>query len=295
MISNKVDIWMPLYIGDYLADTGHLDAERSGCYLHWIMHYWRTGPLPNDIETLVLIGKLRSSNAPSIAQALLADFFALEDDERWHQKRIDMERDRWAAKSRKSKEKAITAANARWNRNAPSNAQAMPGQCPSSSSLPTKNIASSKQRPTPDSRASGFRQVFSDWFQQTNGVPAPWDGKEASNLSRFLRANPTITVDQWRDILRNRTRSPVNKKANLSRWIALSLAWIDGPADDWGKPTVQIVSPPSASGPKAKSQYQVDIERQRAARREAIEDRRIASELDSNGIVARHIPCSAGL
>lgn len=39
--------WMPLYVADYLADTGHLDHEEHGVYLLAIMHYWQTSrPLP---------------------------------------------------------------------------------------------------------------------------------------------------------------------------------------------------------------------------------------------------------
>jgi uncharacterized protein YdaU (DUF1376 family) len=38
--------WMPLYVGDYIADTAHLSCAESGAYLHLIMHYWRAGSLP---------------------------------------------------------------------------------------------------------------------------------------------------------------------------------------------------------------------------------------------------------
>lgn len=115
-MSKNTDIWMPLYIGDYLADTSHLDAERSGAYLHLLMHYWRKGPLPNDIGAIVSITKLRAENAPSIAQALLNEYFFLNGDGRWHQGRADIEIEKWNDKRKKAQEKASIAAGARWGK-----------------------------------------------------------------------------------------------------------------------------------------------------------------------------------
>lgn len=107
---------MPLYIGDYLADTAHLDAERSGCYLHWLMHYWRKGPLPDDLDKLTSIGKLRTPNARSIAQELLRDFFTFNVDGRWHQERVDSEKAKWCNKRQKANEKASKASRSRWKK-----------------------------------------------------------------------------------------------------------------------------------------------------------------------------------
>lgn len=86
-----------------------------------------------------------------------------------------------------------------------------------------------------DSRHTPFRESFDRYYQHMKKVPAPWDGKEARNLSLWLKKNPTITLDQWRVILNNRARSPVSHASELSRWLGKALNWIDGPADEWGK------------------------------------------------------------
>ena len=50
---------MPLYVGDYLADTTHLRTVEHGAYLLLIMHYWQTGGLPNEDAKLANITKMR--------------------------------------------------------------------------------------------------------------------------------------------------------------------------------------------------------------------------------------------
>jgi uncharacterized protein YdaU (DUF1376 family) len=140
-MSKETDIWMPVNIGDYLKDTQHLDAVRHGCYLLWLMHYWIRGPLPNSMDQLILIGRLNGADAPSIAHALLVEFFKLETDGLYHQKRADTEKLRSVAKIQLAKEKAADAARARWKLRASSIAPstlkpmlgAMHKECPSPS------------------------------------------------------------------------------------------------------------------------------------------------------------------
>lgn len=40
-MADKVDIFIPIYIGDYLADTADLNAEEHGAYLMILMAMWR--------------------------------------------------------------------------------------------------------------------------------------------------------------------------------------------------------------------------------------------------------------
>ena len=78
--------WMPLYVGDYLGDTGHLTTTQHGAYLLLMMHYWRKGELPDDNRQLSKIAKLPLKTWCDY-RATLQDFFY----EGWKHKRIDAE------------------------------------------------------------------------------------------------------------------------------------------------------------------------------------------------------------
>jgi uncharacterized protein YdaU (DUF1376 family) len=78
--------WMPLYVGDYLGDTGHLTTTQHGAYLLLMMHYWRKGELPDDDRQLSKIAKLPLKTWCDY-RATLQDFF----HEGWKHKRIDAE------------------------------------------------------------------------------------------------------------------------------------------------------------------------------------------------------------
>lgn len=93
----KVDIWMPIYIGDYLGDTMRLSTEQHGAYLLMLMEYWRTGPLPDDDDELAEITKLDPERWQQHRKKL-ARFFVIEDGV-WRQKRLERELE--AAKNRR--------------------------------------------------------------------------------------------------------------------------------------------------------------------------------------------------
>lgn len=96
MNQTSVDIWMPLYIGDYLADTMRLSTEQHGAYLLLIMEYWRSGPLLNDDEELAAITRLPpdvwAKHRPKLAR------FFNTDGQFWTHSRINAERERAEAR-----------------------------------------------------------------------------------------------------------------------------------------------------------------------------------------------------
>lgn len=105
----QVSAWMPLYIGDYLADTMHLSGPEHGAYLLLIMHYWRTGPLPNDDRALASIARTERKEWVASIGGVVRTFFRLEGGT-LHHRRIDAE----LAKAIQNSCKRRDAANARW-------------------------------------------------------------------------------------------------------------------------------------------------------------------------------------
>ncbi len=107
-MSSKAATWMPLYIGDYLADTLHLSAEEHGAYLLLIMHYWRNGgAIKNDKNLLKNIAKISAKKLENIL-----GFFEEKDGLLFH-KRIDEELANATENKEKNQERTRKATEAR--------------------------------------------------------------------------------------------------------------------------------------------------------------------------------------
>lgn len=58
MADEKIDAWMPLWIGRYLANTMKLTTAQHGAYLLLLIAYWRNAaPLVDDDDQLRSITK----------------------------------------------------------------------------------------------------------------------------------------------------------------------------------------------------------------------------------------------
>jgi len=93
---------MPLYVADYLADTGHLTTEEHGAYMLLIMHYWRRGGLPANDEQLARICKMTNKDF-SQKRATLCELFSPG----WIHSRIDRELAKSAEISQKRSKAAM--------------------------------------------------------------------------------------------------------------------------------------------------------------------------------------------
>jgi uncharacterized protein YdaU (DUF1376 family) len=84
--------FLPLYCGDYLADTKDLDIAQHGAYLMILMVTWRNRgqALPDDDKVLARICGLRVDLWRKKFRPILARFFDLSSGS-WRQKRLDKE------------------------------------------------------------------------------------------------------------------------------------------------------------------------------------------------------------
>lgn len=111
----KTDTWMPIYIGDYLADTGHLTTTQHGAYLLLLMHYWRKRGLPDDDKQLAAIAKLPLRiwlDTKETIQSFFHDGWKHKRLEEEIQRRLEVSEKRAAAGSEGGKSKGKKEANA---------------------------------------------------------------------------------------------------------------------------------------------------------------------------------------
>jgi len=85
----KTDIWMPLYVADYLSSTTRLTTEQHGAYLLLIIDYWKSGRLPDNDSVLANVTRL-SGDAWAKHRGVLQGFFEVNNGE-WIHSRIEKE------------------------------------------------------------------------------------------------------------------------------------------------------------------------------------------------------------
>lgn len=83
----KVDIWMPVYIGDYLGDTIELSAEEHGAYLLLLMHYWlKKGEIGDDVIRLARVCKVDEKTC-----SFILGYYFTHENGNYRNKRADIE------------------------------------------------------------------------------------------------------------------------------------------------------------------------------------------------------------
>jgi uncharacterized protein YdaU (DUF1376 family) len=100
--------WMPMYVGDYLAKTGHLSTIQHGAYFLLILHYWANGGLPTTDKELMAIARMDADEWASNCYAI-AKFFSPT----WRHKRLEEELEK---SKRVSEKRSLAGLKGAWTR-----------------------------------------------------------------------------------------------------------------------------------------------------------------------------------
>lgn len=212
----KADIWMPLYIGDYLADTTRLTTEQHGAYLLLIMDYWRNGSPPDDDNVLSSVVK-SSLGAWKKMRPLIASFFLIENG-LWKHSRIDREIEDAIAGKLRAETRAVKAAEARWAKhnadkaasNATSISQALPDECPSQSPSPSPTLKT-KSNSKEDATAT---RLPADWMPTDEQI-------------EFLKTErPELNLNMVAERFRDYWISQPGAKGRKVNWTATWRNWV---------------------------------------------------------------------
>jgi uncharacterized protein YdaU (DUF1376 family) len=173
-VAKKADTWMPLYVGEYLADTTNLNTEQHGAYCLMLMAAWkRGGTLPHDDSQLSSITKLSAARWKA-HRTILVDFFKLQDGVLVH-KRVTEERLKAQAISEGKAEAGSAGAAARWQIDSDKMADALADAMPSA-------IANATLYAIAGGMANG---------SQTN-APSPSPSPNTSGAKAPVSAKPTV-------------------------------------------------------------------------------------------------------
>jgi len=199
---SKSDVWMPLYIGDYLADTMRLTTLEHGAYMLLLMEYWRSGPLPDDDRALATIARVERKVWDREIGPALRRFFT-KDGDVLRQKRMDTEREKMQRISNKRK----AAAGERWGKDASSKGGSEP---PSGASNSNAN-ASAIGHATVDASDPNLQMLYAGVHPPASPSPTPKEeGSEATASGAAAPPDPPPSAADllWREgvpILRHLT------------------------------------------------------------------------------------------
>ena len=240
----KVDVYLPLYVRDFLTSTIGWTAEERGHYLTLLMIQWDRGSLPaeaNDLERL----------SPGVCQcwSILAGKFPVCDDGTRRNAKLEEHRVRCVEIREKRSQAAKSAASGRWSGDASRIANAsqthskrIAKPChPTSTSTSTSDTGSSAT--AEDSQPAAPVVATSDPPRRRKrsqpkdaigwSVESGWQGITDEHRQAWATAYPACTLDielvratEW--LVANPT------KARKSNWRRFLVSWLTRSQDRGG-------------------------------------------------------------
>jgi uncharacterized protein YdaU (DUF1376 family) len=202
-MEQKVDIFMPFYVGDYLRDTAHLSLEEHGAYSRLLLNMWgQRGHLPLDHARLARLAGTSRKKWERI-WPVIAGFFEVDKaNGSITQKRLALELDRARDRRRKASESGRRGGLARRPRVAQATLEATPQatleandkQKPSSS--PSPSPSPSDPDPPPSAGACDPPAPVPEPATSTAAPPAPAFPKPGLSAQWVLETFSRIRADK---------------------------------------------------------------------------------------------------
>lgn len=240
----RVDVYMPLYVRDFLTSTIGWTAEERGHYLTLLMIQWDRGSLPQDERDLERL-------SPGVCRCwpMLAGKFPCGEDGLLRNAKLEEHRDRCIGIREKRSKAAKSAASGRWSGDASrmANAQQTHSKRTANGCHPTSTSTSTS---TADSSPSG------EDFQQAAPVVATseppkrrtrsrpkdaicwnidsgWQGITDADRFTWATAYPACTLDV--ELVRATEWLKANPtKAHKSNWRRFLVSWLTRSQDKGG-------------------------------------------------------------
>ncbi len=224
-MSNDTDLWMPFYIGDYLADTMHLDAEEHGAYILIMLHYWKNGGrIPNDANRLQQIARVKPSRDSKRIMSTVLQFFEIKEGFLYH-KRIESEMQKAAENSENNKKRtaaATAAAAEKRNKKTPSTDNVTGivtdsvtlTPSPSPSSITVVDDCYAQARP-PENQKAEVKKIF-EWIEKFFNAPGVF--YKTSPISAWLDWGADFELDIQPTAERYMAKNPGNPPRSLT-WL----------------------------------------------------------------------------
>ena len=224
-MSAKVDIWMPLYVADYLSATSRLTTEQHGAYLLLLMDYWKNGPPPDNDGVLAQITRL-SPVAWSNARTMLEPMFQVQSGQ-WLHHRVEQE----LAKANHNKEVNLRRGKA--------GAEARYGKKDAPTMLEASLVHSSSPSPSPSHKEE---DTCARWREQADAFWKAYPKRKGKgNVEKWFKANkPTddLLAHMLHKIEELKTTSDWKKENG--QFIPMPYTWLNGKRWD---DELQIVLP----------------------------------------------------
>lgn len=239
----RVDIYMPLYVRDFLTATIGWTASERGHYLTLLMLQWDRDGLPADIDAL---GRL----SPGVAEVwgVLQDKFPLEPDGQRRNARLEEHRGRAVELRRKRSEAGKAAAAARLcssnrssnveqklsNRSSIVNHPPSPSPSPSDSGISSSEEIIQPAAPVVATSDSPKRRKRSQHHDAVSwDFESGWEGITAADRKTWAEGFPAVVLDV--ELIRASEWLKANPtRAHKSNWRRFLVSWLTRSQDRGG-------------------------------------------------------------